>query len=116
MEYVSLACASPVVIYISCGFIGFMAIYDTPITGKLSVLVDQLLPPSDDFHKPPPGDPIQIISLSNGSKAIQFILPFPLFLPFDKIIGVFTGPSSTQLLLEVKARLFILSFSLSHSR
>ena len=101
MEYVSLACASPVVMYISCGLIGLIAIYDTPITGRLSVLVDQLFPPSILFHNPPPGEPIQITSLSNGSNAIQFILQFPLFFPFDKIIGVFIGPSSTQLLFEI---------------
>ena len=64
--------------------------YETPITGRLSVLVDQLFPPSVDFHSPPPGEPTQIIFLSNGSNAMQLILPLPLFLPFERIIGVST--------------------------
>ena len=75
--------------------------HETPITGRLSVFVDHVCPPSAVFHNPPPGEPIHIISLSKGSKAIQFILPLPLFLPFDKIIGVFIGPNSTQSLLLI---------------
>ena len=89
--------------------------YETPITGRLSVLVDQLFPPSVDFHSPPPGEPTQIIFLSNGSNAMQLILPLPLFLPFERIIGVLTGPSSIQLLFDVDFKLFIFSFSFNHS-
>ena len=58
-----LAWASPVVIYISCGSIGLIAIYDTPITGKPSVFVDHVLPPSGELHKPPPGEPIHISTI-----------------------------------------------------
>ena len=67
------------------------------MTGKLSVFVVQLLPPSTDFHNPPAGEPIHIVFGSTGSNAIQFTLPFPLFLPLDNIIGVFIGPLATQL-------------------
>ena len=70
---------------------------DTPITGNPSVLVVQLLPSSTDFHNPPAGDPIQIISALIGSKAIQFTLPLPLFLPLEIVIGVLIGPFDTQL-------------------
>ena len=87
-----------------------------PITGKLSVLVVQLLPPSVVFQSPPPGDPIQIILGSKGSKAIAFTLPFPLFFPLDKIIGVSKGPKGCQFDEEEILEFIIFSFSFSHSK
>ena len=93
----SVPWASPVTISIFCVFIGSIAIEEMPITGRLSVFVVQLLPPSTDFHNPPAGDPIQIISGSTGSNAIQFTLPFPLFFPLDRMIGVLIGPFDIQL-------------------
>ena len=89
--------ASPVTTYIICGLFGLIAICEIPITGRLSVLVLQLLPPSSLFHIPPDGDPTQITFVSIGSNAIQLILPFPLFLPFERIIGVLIGPLAIQL-------------------
>ena len=81
----------------------------------MSELVDQLTPPSLDFHKPPPGDPIQITSTSKGSKAMQLTLPFPLFLPFDKTIGVLIGPNAIQLLLELALLFSYFACSFNHS-
>ena len=46
---------------------------------------------------------------------MQLILPFPLFFPFERIIGVFIGPSSVQLLFDEDLYCLSLSFSLSHS-
>ena len=74
-----------------------------------------MLPPSTDFHSPPAGEPIQIILASIGSKAIQFTLPFPLFLLLDKMIGVFIGPFDTQLLADVVFALEYFSCSFFHS-
>ena len=77
--------------------------WEIPITGRLSVFVFQLLPPSSLFHMPPEGEPIQILFVSIGSNAIQLTLPFPLFLPLERIIGVLIGPLAIQLdaLLEI---------------
>ena len=36
---------------------------------------------------------------------MQLILPLPLFLPFERIIGVLIGPSSIQLLFDVDFKL-----------
>ena len=58
--------ASPVAKYIISVFVGSIIISEIPSTGKLSVLVDQVFPPSIVFHKPPPGVPIQKISGSVG--------------------------------------------------
>ena len=94
--YVSFAYASPVTIYIFCVFVGSIAMCETPITGRLSVFVLQLFPPSTDFQSPPAGDPTQMMFPSFGSKAIQFTRPFPLFLLLDRIIGVLIGPLEIQ--------------------
>ena len=87
---------------------------ETPKTGKLSVLVFQLKPPSVVFHNPPPGEPTQKISSSNGSNSIQFILPFPLFLLFERIIGTSKGPRGFQLDEDFEDLLFLIINHSSH--
>ena len=91
----SAASLSPVAKYIICEFEGSIAISETPITAKSSVLVDQLTPPLIDFQSPPSGAPTYIILLSLGSKRIKFNLPAP---PPD---GFPTGPTIVQLPLIV---------------
>ena len=68
-----------------------------------------------DFQSPPAGEPIQIISESKGSNAIQFTLPFPLLLPLEMLIGVLMGPIDTQLAAEDCLAVLYFSFSFSHS-
>ena len=46
---------------------------------------------------------------------MQLILPFPLFLPFDSIIGVLIGPNSVQLLDDIDELFSCFSFSFNHS-
>ena len=58
--------ASPVAKYIISVFVGSIKISETPNTGKLSVFVVQLSPPSIVFQSPPPGAPIQNILASVG--------------------------------------------------
>src|SRR3972149_1984934 len=64
--------------------------------GSKSVFVDQVTPPSVDFHKPPHAAPIQIIFELFGSKAMQFNLPEPPPLP-----GITPGPMNDQLAAAV---------------
>src|SRR5258706_829251 len=75
--YVSVASLSPVAMYMTVVSVGFMAMSLTPITGRLSVLVVQLVPPFVDFQSPPAGAPAQTIFPLRGLKRIQFILPTP---------------------------------------
>ena len=63
------------------GFVGSIAISETPKFGNKSVLLLQFSPPSVDFQSPPLGEPTQIILGLVGLNSTILILPTPLLLP-----------------------------------
>ena len=86
--------ASPVARYMIWLLCGLIAISEHPMIGKSSVLEVQLSPPSIDFHSPPNGETVHMMSLLTGSNLRKLTLAAP---EKSLLETVPVGPRANQL-------------------
>src|SRR5688500_13125800 len=87
---------SPVARYMVAELTGWRARSEQPITARLSVFVDQDIPPLVEDHKPPAGVPTQRLKAFAGSRVIKFILPDFRYCPHASPLMGPMGPIGVQ--------------------